>query len=81
MRFGFYDAEGVFFYDWDSSRPDEHYSYALAYGEESWAIRWNGEEIALPEKEYRRLLEAARKGNMALVEHMLTKHREEICHA
>ena len=71
MRFGFYDANGVFFYDWDSSRPDEHYSYGLAYGEESYAVRYEGKEIKLERELYQKLLKAAIRGNMAYVEHIL----------
>ena len=71
MRFGFYDCEGVFFYDWDSSRPDEHYSYALAYGVESYAVRYDGKEIKLEKELYEKLLKAAIAGKMDYVQHML----------
>ena len=71
MIFGFYDCEGVFFYDWDSSRPDEHYSSGLAYGEESYAVRHEGKEIKLERETYKNLLEAAIAGKMDYVQHIL----------
>lgn len=71
MRFGFYDANGVFFYDWDSSNPNQHYSYGLAYGEESYAVRHEGKEIPLERELYQELLKAAIAGKMDYVEHIL----------
>lgn len=39
IAIGFYDVEGTFFYIWDSSRPDDTYSYALAAAEDYYVVR------------------------------------------
>ena len=39
---GFYDADGVFFYIYQDSRPDEVFSYALASGFDYAVARFNG---------------------------------------
>ena len=63
MILGFYDGNGVFFYEYDSSRPDEHYSYALANGHSIYALRHNGKERRFRNpQDYERHLKAARAG-------------------
>ena len=39
---GFYDADGVFYYVYQDSRPYEVYSYALASGFDYAVARFNG---------------------------------------
>ena len=39
---GFYDTDGVFYYVYQDSRPDERYSYALASGFDYAVARFDG---------------------------------------
>ena len=39
FRVGYYDFDGIYFELFDSKRPEEHYSYALANGENYFVVR------------------------------------------
>ena len=62
IALGFYDEDGIFFYEWENARPNEHYSYALAGAPERYVLRINGHDINENEEEYHFLLRKAHEG-------------------
>lgn len=62
MDIGFYDDNGVFFYEWENARPNEHSSYALAGAPEHYVLRINGLDVKLAEAEYYYILKKAKLG-------------------
>lgn len=57
---GFYDRDGIFFYEFDAVRPNEEYSYALAGTPRAYVLRTGGKEFDLTDCTYRAILKAAR---------------------
>lgn len=52
---GFYDDSGVFFYDFESCRPDQEYHYGLAGNPERLILRADGREIEVQDGLYEAL--------------------------